>query len=178
MINEDKGSVTFTVRRRKKLIELKLMDEFEASKVLKWSKEEKDFLKQWSNYSYPLTDQQIIDRIYSYKFCVYMIEKDNEPLGTVQLFRFDNENNSAKAGCFLINPEHRGKGFGTDALRLLIDIAFNEKGLDILELSVYDFNKSALNCYKKCGFVITGETTRPNGWIVIEMELKKKMIYQ
>jgi RimJ/RimL family protein N-acetyltransferase len=147
-----------------KLIWLKLMDEYEVSKVLEWSKDDKDFLKQWSNFSYPLTKEQMIDRIDSHKFCVYMIENDNEPIGTVQLFRFNNENNSVKAGCFLINPEHRGKGFGTEALRLLIDIAFNEKGLDILELSVYE----------KCGFVRTDRTTRPNGWIAYNMEIKKK----
>lgn len=162
-----------TKRRGTKLIQLKLMDVFDVANVLKWSKDDKDFLKQWSNFTYPLTEEQMIDRIDSHKFCVYMIENDNEPIGTVQLFRFDNENNSAKAGCFLINPELRGKGFGTEALKLLIDIAFNEKGLDILELSVYDYNKDAQKCYEKCGFVKTGESTRPNGWVVYDMEIKK-----
>jgi RimJ/RimL family protein N-acetyltransferase len=160
----------------KKMIQLKLMEEFDVDIVLKWNDDDKDFLKQWSNYSYPLTEQQIIDRINSHKFCVYTVVKDNVPLGTMQLFRFDNENNSAMAGCFLINPEFRGKGFGTKALRALIDIVFNDKGFDTLGLSVYDFNKSAQKSYEKCGFVKTGESMRPNGWIVYNMELKKNSI--
>ena len=158
------------------MIRLKLMDKFEVSIVLKWTEDDKDFLKQWSNFTYPLTEQQIIDRIDSHKFCVYMIENDHVPIGTVQLFRFNNENNSVKAGCFLLNPEYRGKGFGSEALRLLIDIAFQEKGFEILGLSVYDFNKSAQHCYETCGFVRTGESTRPNGWIIYDMEIKKNSL--
>lgn len=155
------------------MIQLKLMEEFDAAICFKWNEDGKDFLKQWSDFSYPLTERKIIDRIDSHKFCVYIIENENEPIGTVQLFRFNNEYNSAKAGCFLINPDYRGKGVGTDALRILIDIAFNEKGLDLLELSVYDFNKGAQKCYEKCGFAKTGQSIRPNGWVVYSMEIKK-----
>ncbi len=158
------------------MIHLKVMDENEVKLVLSWNKEPKEFLKQWSNYAYPLTEDQIIFRIRANGVYVYLIEKDKEPLGTIQLSRFNKEVNSAQIGGFLISDEHRGKGFGTEALHQMIDVAFHQFKLDILGLSVNEFNKDAQRCYEKCGFIKTGETIRPNGWVVYQMELKKDSI--
>ncbi|MGI5506571.1 GNAT family N-acetyltransferase [Lentzea sp. CA-135723] len=63
-----------------------------------------------------------------------------------------------------INPHNRsagvrialwdgfGKGYGTIALRHVLDHAFNERGLHRVDLEVYDFNERAIHLYKKLGF--------------------------
>jgi len=49
-----------------------------------------------------------------------------------------------------------GKGKGTEAMRLLIDFVFNEMNINKINLRVYSFNKRAIRCYEKCGFIKEG----------------------
>lgn len=49
-----------------------------------------------------------------------------------------------------------GKGFGTDAVSLLCRFAFDEMNLHKLKATVFSFNKAAIRCYEKCGFVQEG----------------------
>jgi|GEM_PF-1564371 len=47
------------------------------------------------------------------------------------------------------------KGIGTKVTKAIIKYAFKELKLKSLELMVLKFNKRAIRCYEKCGFVIT-----------------------
>jgi RimJ/RimL family protein N-acetyltransferase len=49
-----------------------------------------------------------------------------------------------------------GKGYGTEATRLLVRHAFQKLNLNRVQLEVYEFNKSAIRCYEKAGFQIEG----------------------
>ncbi|GAA4168544.1 GNAT family protein [Gryllotalpicola koreensis] len=49
-----------------------------------------------------------------------------------------------------------GKGFGTDALRVAVDFAFRELGLNRLQLTVAAFNSRGIKAYQKAGFVVEG----------------------
>lgn len=48
------------------------------------------------------------------------------------------------------------KGYGTEAIRLLLDYGFNYMNLHSVKLELMSFNERALKCYKKCGFKETG----------------------
>lgn len=73
-------------------------------------------------------------------------------IGQINLDGIDWKNRYAKIGIVIGSPEHCGQGFGTEAMRLLIDFAFDELNLNRLELEVYDFNERARRCYASCGF--------------------------
>jgi len=49
-----------------------------------------------------------------------------------------------------------GKGLGTEATRLVLDYAFNTLKLHRVDLRVLEYNKRAIRCYEKCGFVREG----------------------
>jgi RimJ/RimL family protein N-acetyltransferase len=49
-----------------------------------------------------------------------------------------------------------GKGYGTDAMRLVLRYAFEILNLRRVELAVFDFNERAIRSYKKLGFVEEG----------------------
>jgi RimJ/RimL family protein N-acetyltransferase len=50
----------------------------------------------------------------------------------------------------------RGKGLGTEATRLTMRHAFEDQGLNRVELEVYDFNPRGRHVYEKAGFVHEG----------------------
>ena len=60
--------------------------------------------------------------------------------------------------------EYLSKGYGTEAIRVLLDYGFNYMNLHSIKLTVFAFNERALRCYKKCGFKETGRN-RENRFI-------------
>lgn len=49
-----------------------------------------------------------------------------------------------------------GRGYGTDAVRVLVRYAFSELGLHRVQLGVWSFNGRALAAYARAGFVAEG----------------------
>lgn len=85
------------------------------------------------------------------RYYAYIIKVDeNIPVGEVAL-RYVSEKKSYIVN-IIVEAKHRGNGFSEQALRLLIDIAFNELGVD----KVFDdFPKSRITAesvFKKVGF--------------------------
>jgi len=59
------------------------------------------------------------------------------------------------AGIFIGRP-FLDRGYGTDAMRLLVSYGFRELGLHRVELTVLAFNARAIAAYRKVGFVEEG----------------------
>lgn len=69
-------------------------------------------------------------------------------------------------GIFIGDKNEQGKGYGTEAMKLLMSYGFNTLNLNRLDLKVNDFNSRAIKCYQKLGFVEEGrmrEATFVNG---------------
>jgi RimJ/RimL family protein N-acetyltransferase len=77
-------------------------------------------------------------------------------IGQVNLDSIDWKNRVGKIGIVIGSSDNFGRGYGTEAMRLLIDFAFLDMNLNRLELEVYDFNERAIQCYLNCGFVQEG----------------------
>lgn len=50
------------------------------------------------------------------------------------------------------DPEKQNRGYGTEAIRLMLDMAFNEYEMNRISVGVVGLNESALAFYKKIGF--------------------------
>jgi RimJ/RimL family protein N-acetyltransferase len=134
-------------------------------KILEWnSNKTSDDLLQWAGpkYSYPLTLEQLenyfdneVDKYDSNVFIYKITLSDtNEVIGTVELRKMDGDNGTGRVGRFLIGEEkYRGKGIGTEVLRELRKIGFDDKGFQKITLAVFDFNQGAIKCYENAGFV-------------------------
>jgi RimJ/RimL family protein N-acetyltransferase len=55
-----------------------------------------------------------------------------------------------------LGREYTGRGYGSDAMRVIVDYAFRELGLHHLQLSVAPFNQAGIRAYEKAGFVEEG----------------------
>jgi RimJ/RimL family protein N-acetyltransferase len=111
-------------------------------------------------------DQQTSFTRGEYQFAIETL--DGRFIGRCGFLRVDWKNRLAEIGIMIGEKEYRGKGFGTDALRVLTRIAFAELNLHKLKLSVFDFNQQAMACYEKCGFkregLLKGELWRDGAY--------------
>jgi len=55
-----------------------------------------------------------------------------------------------------LGREYIGRGYGTDAMRVIVDYGFREMGLHRIQLSVAAFNTAGIRVYEKAGFVEEG----------------------
>jgi diamine N-acetyltransferase len=62
------------------------------------------------------------------------------PIGNTGLHGVDHRNRSATFGILIGEPDCRGKGYGTETTRLMLDYAFTALGLHNVMLTVFAFN--------------------------------------
>jgi len=88
----------------------------------------------------------------------------DEPVGRCMLFNVDHVNRSAMLGIVIGEKTLWGKGYGRDAVSLLLDHAFNLLNLNSVMLGTFSFNRRAIRCYEQAGFQVIGR--RREGRIV------------
>ncbi len=87
-----------------------------------------------------------------------IIDKSKDQLiGSCGLMDMDYCNRTAEIGIFIGDKNYWNAGYGSEALSLLIDYAFQYLNLDNIMLRVYDFNKRGLGSYEKVGFKLIGK---------------------
>ena len=82
----------------------------------------------------------------------------NKLIGTVGLDKFNHVNRSASLGIFIGDAEFRDNGYGTEAIKLLLEFGFKYLNLHSIRLSLLSVNERAHKCYLKCGFKDTGKS--------------------
>lgn len=94
-------------------------------------------------------------------FAIIDLQTD-EVIGTVGLHEINNINRTATLGIFIGNKEYWSKGYGTEAIQLVLDFGFNYLNLNNIDLALMEFNQRALKCYEKCGFKEIGRKRKCN----------------
>ena len=90
-----------------------------------------------------------------YWFAIRALE-DDRLLGDITLSVVNWGNRNAFTGISIGDREFWGKGYGTDAMRLILRYGFYELNLRRISLVVFEFNQRALRSYEKAGFRIEG----------------------
>ncbi|MBB4959181.1 GNAT family N-acetyltransferase [Micromonospora polyrhachis] len=85
-------------------------------------------------------------------------------VGEVVLNEFDVDNLSCSLRIALVGTRAFGRGFGSEAIRLILGHAFETVGLHRVSLEVYDFNPRARHVYEKIGFVHEGTRRQALRW--------------
>lgn len=90
-----------------------------------------------------------------------IVKKDNDELiGSCSLMKVNNINRTCTIGIFIGEEKYRHNGYGTDAIKLLLSFAFDIYNMNNVDLQVFDFNKDAIECYKKIGFRQYGKRSK------------------
>ena len=83
-----------------------------------------------------------------------------EHIGNIYLRKINWVDRNAELHVFIASAEHRGKGYGSTAVRLIIKHAFDDLALRRVYLQVLASNSAAIVAYERCGFVTEGRLRR------------------
>jgi len=88
---------------------------------------------------------------------MFAIELKDEKvfIGTIAVYLVNWKNGTCHVG-ISIGPDFQGKGYGTDAMKVLLDFIFNYMNVNKVKLQVFGYNKRAIGSYEKCGFQLEG----------------------
>jgi RimJ/RimL family protein N-acetyltransferase len=143
-----------------KLVRLRAYEKSDLDAVMKWVNDEgvTQFLRD-ELFAYPVSraqEERFIEHVSipshtSREFALETIA-DRTYLGGIGLHDIDWILRSAEAGIVIGNKDYWGKGYGTDAMRTLMRLAFDRMNMHRVWLRVYDFNVRAIASYERCGF--------------------------
>ena len=87
-----------------------------------------------------------------------------QPIGYTDLHRIDHRNQTAEFAIGIGNAAYRGKGYGTEVTRLMLDYAFTAQGLASVMVSVVATNEPGIRAYTTAGFREIGR--RRQAWML------------
>ena len=97
----------------------------------------------------------------------FAIEADGKYIGYCSLMDLRNRYGNLELGIMIGDRAYWGRGYGRDAVRLLLDYGFRHLGARRIALTTHVKNERAIRCYRACGFVEEG---RPRRVVWIEGE--------
>ena len=87
----------------------------------------------------------------NYLFSIVKNE-DDKLIGNIELQKVNHTDRRATLGILIGEAQERSKGYGTEAINLLLDFAFNYLNINSVNLTVLAVNDRARRCYEKVGF--------------------------
>ena len=82
-----------------------------------------------------------------------IVARDGDvPIGTCGIMSIDQISRNAEVGILIGEADYRGRGYGTEAMKLLVDYGFNALNLRNIMLKVHADNERAYASYVKAGF--------------------------
>jgi RimJ/RimL family protein N-acetyltransferase len=90
-----------------------------------------------------------------YNFAIRPLDS-NTLIGWLSLDGILWNNRTGWIGLAIGDPAYRGKGYGYEAMQLLLRFGFHEINLHRVQLTVFSYNTPAIRLYQKLGFVHEG----------------------
>jgi RimJ/RimL family protein N-acetyltransferase len=87
----------------------------------------------------------------TYLFAIRLLT-DDALMGVIVLDSIDWTNGASWLGIAIGDEAHQNQGYGTEAVRLMLDFAFRELNLHRVQLTVFAYNPRAIALYEKIGF--------------------------
>lgn len=85
-------------------------------------------------------------------FLGIFLNENNKHIGTIKLEPIDLKTKKAVIAIMVGDKKSWGKGYGGEAMKILIDYAHKKMHIDTIELGVIGDNLTAINSYMKLGF--------------------------
>jgi RimJ/RimL family protein N-acetyltransferase len=106
--------------------------------------------------------QGLVDFVNGYQsnkkavFLVIRLKENNKHIGNIKIDKINYIHRNCEYGIMMGDKTEWGKGYAKEASIAIINYAFEELGLNKVNLGVIDSNDVAVKLYKKIGFVVEG----------------------
>ncbi len=108
--------------------------------------------KKWKEWLEKDQEKDALD----YLFLAIRTLESDQPIGFIGLFDLFIQHGDTLVAIALGEREYWGKGYGTDAMRVMLRYSFNELNLRRVGLIVFEYNPRAIRSYEKAGFTPEG----------------------
>ncbi len=143
-----------------KQVHLRRIEPDDLDNVMKsWNNLE---MRQYLGHALPFSrarEQEILDELskqdpWKDGYVVLAIEdkSSREFLGSVSLMNISKQNGNAELAIAIYDPQNFGKGYGTDATKVMLWFGFNILGLESVFLHTFTQNERAQRAFKSAGF--------------------------
>lgn len=105
-----------------------------------------------NRYNLKLTKEFFEKEINSMHMFIIQKLDDDQKIGMVDLGGFNWQAGSAWVGIGIGVREFWGRGYGTDAMRILLRYGFTQLNLNRIQLDVFSINERGIASYEKAGF--------------------------
>ena len=120
-------------------------------------------------------DRYSVELEYPGLACTLAIDMlDGKHIGECSLFNFDFLNNTAEFGILIGEKDFWGRGYGTDAVDVLLKDIFATSDLNRLLLRTLDWNIRAQRCFEKCGFTASSSVINGDYHFIVMETLRPK----
>ncbi|HPH95441.1 MAG TPA: GNAT family protein [Anaerolineaceae bacterium] len=149
-----------------KLVRLAIQQKDNVKAYERWNLDSEYARLADSDPSYLWSRQQMAEWIDKEEDCQVSFNirtlADDKLIGGVGLWISDWASRNAWVGIGIGEREYWGKGYGTEAMRLIVRFGFRELNLNRISLDVFGYNERAVRSYEKVGFKVEG---RMREWI-------------
>ena len=141
------------------LVKLRAYKEDDVERAVEFINDEEVKKLLDSNIPFPMTKWQEEEWVkrrkaetnFTYDFAIEDLDT-GKYIGGCSINECNLKNRNCTIGIMIGDKNYWGKGYGSDALKVLIKFIFEEVNMDKIKLNVFSFNKRAISCYKKVGF--------------------------
>jgi len=114
-------------------------------------------VRQWSERQYKKWFKEDLEKEKrdDFLFLIRTLEND-EAIGFIELDGVHWSHGDSYVGIGIGERECWSKGYGTDAMKVVLRYAFEELNLHRVSLNVFEYNQRAIHSYEKVGFVVEG----------------------
>jgi RimJ/RimL family protein N-acetyltransferase len=138
-------------------VRLTALRQDDASKIAEWNEDVGYLRLQDTNTALPKSKAQIeaeLEQLQGGNAILFTIRTNEEEalIGTAGFYEIEWANQSAWLGIGIGDRTAWGKGYGSEALRLLLQYGFDEMNLHRVTLTVVEYNKRAIAMYERAGF--------------------------
>ena len=96
-----------------------------------------------------------------FRWAVVPLDGADDPVGTINTHSCDRRVGAFSYG-LAVASDARGRGYGSEAIRLVLRSYFDELGYQKAQAHVYEFNDASRRLHERLGFLLEGRLRRLN----------------
>jgi len=138
-----------------KLIRLRAVEKEDLKQLRDWRNEPeiKKFTREYIELSMQNQMQWLESLAKDKNTIMFAVEtKKGKLIGCTGLTYIDWKNRGAEVSIYIGEKRYKGRGYGTDTLKTLMDYGFRELNMHMLFGEIFEYNKANIGLFEKCGF--------------------------